>query len=329
MSAMEARMETDVERPLPPATPAPDGPGAALRKARERAGLSLDQVAQQLKLAPRQVKALEDEDFGQLPGRTFARGFVRNYARLLNLDSDHLLAQLPDATLAPALASPLLQSTGTTIGEVPTTRVVRPAATRWLIPLVLVACIVGAGAYEWYRSGMSLTKRAEPASPTAAVQPTKPPAGTAQTELPNPLSGAPAADPAPAENRTPASPAPPSPAAAARPSASVQPSSAAATSSAPTAAPAVAEAPPSSAVAEPPAPLVLTYRGPSWTDVRDSRGQVLLTRLVPAGSEQQIRGTAPFDVTIGNARAVTLVYRGKQIDLTRYTHQNIARLRLP
>jgi cytoskeleton protein RodZ len=328
MSAMEARMETDVETPLPPATPAPDGPGAVLKKARERAGLSLDQVAQQLKLAPRQVKALEDEDFGQLPGRTFARGFVRNYARLLNLDSDHLLAQLPDATLAPALASPLLHSTGTTIGEVPTTRVVRPAATRWLIPLVLVACIVGAGAYEWYRSGMTLTKRAEPAAPTAAVQPTKMPAGIAQTELPNPLSGAPAADQAPAENRTPASIAP-SPTAAAGPSASGQPSTAPATTSAAAVAPVVAEAPASSAVAEPPAPLVLTYRGPSWTDVRDSRGQVLLTRLVPAGSEQQIRGTAPFDVTIGNARAVTLVYRGKQIDLARYTHQNIARLRLP
>ena len=60
----------------------------ALRAAREAAGLSLDEVAQQLKLAPRQVRALEEDDFGVLPGRTFVRGFVRNYARLLNLDAD-------------------------------------------------------------------------------------------------------------------------------------------------------------------------------------------------------------------------------------------------
>jgi cytoskeleton protein RodZ len=75
-----------VDPGTPPAAD-PGGPGARLRSAREHAGLSLDQVAQALKLAPRQVKALEDEDFAQLPGRTFARGFVRNYARLLGLDS--------------------------------------------------------------------------------------------------------------------------------------------------------------------------------------------------------------------------------------------------
>ena len=56
--------------------------GALLRDAREAAGLSIDAVAQQLKLAPRQVQALEDDDFAQLPGRTFVRGFMRNYARL-------------------------------------------------------------------------------------------------------------------------------------------------------------------------------------------------------------------------------------------------------
>ena len=66
----------------------------ACARAREAAGLSLDQVAQQLKLAPRQVKALEDENFGELPGRTFSRGFVRNYARLLNLDPEDLLLAL-------------------------------------------------------------------------------------------------------------------------------------------------------------------------------------------------------------------------------------------
>ena len=63
--------------------------------AREAAGLSIDAVAQQLKLAPRQVKALEEDDFAQLPGRTFIRGFMRNYARLVRLDPEALLASLP------------------------------------------------------------------------------------------------------------------------------------------------------------------------------------------------------------------------------------------
>jgi cytoskeleton protein RodZ len=43
-------------------------------------------VAQSLKLGPRQVAALENEDWQSLPGNTMIRGFVRNYARLLNID---------------------------------------------------------------------------------------------------------------------------------------------------------------------------------------------------------------------------------------------------
>src|SRR5262244_3600486 len=129
--------------------PAPDGPGARLRAARENAGLSLDQAAQQLKLAPRQVQALEDEDFAHLPGRTFTRGFVRNYARLLNLDPEELLALMPNASNAPALEAPLLHSTGAMIAELPASEPGGPNLARWLIPLVLVACVVAAASYEW------------------------------------------------------------------------------------------------------------------------------------------------------------------------------------
>src|SRR5207237_10937066 len=110
---------------------APSSTGAMLRGAREAAGLSLEQVAQQLKLAPRQVKALEDESFGDLPGRTFSRGFVRNYARLLNLDAQDLLAHLPDAPHAPALGSPALHPTGSTIAELPSAAASRTGVGRW------------------------------------------------------------------------------------------------------------------------------------------------------------------------------------------------------
>ncbi|HTS21796.1 MAG TPA: RodZ domain-containing protein [Casimicrobiaceae bacterium] len=323
MSALQAGTES----PPRPAPAIPLGVGASLRSARERAGLSVDQVAQQLKLAPRQVKALEDEDFAQLPGRTFARGFVRNYARLLDLDGDGLLAQLPDAAHAPALAAPALHSTSGSMAEVPTTRAVRPVFGRWLIPLLLVACIVAAGAYEWYRSGWAVPGegRRAPVVPSAAG-PTAPP-GTARSELANPLASAPAEETPGGErvdNAAPVSPAPEPQTAALPPAAAA--SVAAEPSAASTPAPAAESTP---TAGEAPAPLVLSYRAASWTQVRDGKGQLVFVRVVPAGSEQAIRGTPPFDVTIGNARAVTLVYRGQPIDLTRYTHQNVARVRLP
>ena len=289
--------EERVDNPPPWAPAGEAGPGARLRAARESAGLSLDQVAQQLKLAPRQVRALEDEDFAQLPGRTFARGFVRNYARLLNLDGEDLLASLPDATRAPALEAPALQSTGAMIAELPTASTGRPNFTRWLIPIVLVGCIVGAAAYEWYRGGLApqsdATRPAPPISGTAA------PAATSSQELPNPLASEKAASE----------------------TAALPPGGEAGVEVAP--APATVPA-----RGAPAAPLQLSFRGPSWTEIRDRDGQVLISRLVAAGSEQSFRGNPPFDIVIGNAREVTLVYRGTPVELARYARQNVARLRL-
>ncbi len=315
----------------PQAAPGHTGPGARLQAAREAAGLSLEQVSQQLKLAPRQVRALEEEDFAQLPGRTFARGFVRNYARLLNLDGDDLLALLPDATRAPALGAPALHSTGAMIAELPAANGASPGLARWLIPIVLVACIVGAATYEWYRGGLGPQPETKPAAPAAAA----PAAPAKGTELPNPfatepkpsagaepvargdVAAAPSVDPAAAPSVNPA--AAPSMAPAAAPSAG--PAAAELT-------PAAAAAPPAPSAAVPEAALLLSYRGPSWTEIRDRDGQVLVARMFAAGSEQSIRGSAPFDIVIGNATEVRLVYRGTPVDLSRYMHQNVARLRL-
>ena len=275
-------------------------PGARLRAAREQAGLSLDQVAQQLKLAPRQVRALEEESFGELPGRTFSRGFLRNYARLLNLDAHDLLAQLPETVQAPH-DEPSLNSTATTIAELPTAMAPRAGLARWLIPLVLVACIVAAATYEWYRGGLvssSETQRAAPApeAKTSAVS-------SAVSQLPNPLANA----------ATPASDA--LGGAALR-------TEGAASEAAPAAMPSTPEE------VSGDAPLVLTYAGPSWTEVRDRDGQVLVSRLIAANAVESIRGSAPFDVVLGNARAVSVSYLGRGVDLTPFTRQNVARLTL-
>ncbi|WP_126444666.1 helix-turn-helix domain-containing protein [Sulfuricystis multivorans] len=71
--------------------------GSQLRAAREAAQLTPDDVAQALKFSPRQIAALEADDYAALPGATIVRGFVRNYARLLKLDATKLLQQLDDA----------------------------------------------------------------------------------------------------------------------------------------------------------------------------------------------------------------------------------------
>lgn len=74
--------------------PNPVGTGARLSTARVAQGLSLGDVARQLKLSVRQVEALERDDYDVFPSRVFVRGFLRNYTKLLRIDLDSQIAQL-------------------------------------------------------------------------------------------------------------------------------------------------------------------------------------------------------------------------------------------
>ncbi len=65
---------------------APVNPGARLRAARERAGWSVEQVAQRLRLSPSQIVALESGRREDLPPAAYVRGYLRSYAQLLGLD---------------------------------------------------------------------------------------------------------------------------------------------------------------------------------------------------------------------------------------------------
>lgn len=82
-------------------TQAVPGPGAMLRMAREARDTSVAEVAAALKMSPRQIEAIENEDFSRLSGATFIRGFVRNYARLLKIDAAPVLAALAEQAALP------------------------------------------------------------------------------------------------------------------------------------------------------------------------------------------------------------------------------------
>lgn len=280
--------------------------GSLLAQAREAAGLTLAAVAQQLKLAPRQVKALEEDDFAHLPERTFVRGFVRNYARLLHLDPALVLAALPDATITSTLDRPSLAGSSRVMGELPESLPAHRRPTRWAIPLALIVIVAVTAAYVLTRPAVDtpVSMSANPASASGAATLTAPaaPADPSVTPLPNPLF----ADPARAQlsavgpaTRTDASslPAPATPPAAFAPDGID-------------------------------APLVLTFRGASWAEVKDRGGAVVLSTIGINGATHSVRGSQPFEVWLGNADVVTVTYRGQPIDLAPYTKQNVARLTL-
>lgn len=65
-------------------------PGQRLREARDLKGLSVDDVAQTLRMSTAYVKALESDDYERLPEAAFVKGYLRNYARLVGLPADDI-----------------------------------------------------------------------------------------------------------------------------------------------------------------------------------------------------------------------------------------------
>ncbi len=82
--------------------------GHLLRNARQEQNLTVEDVARQLRLSVQQIERIEKEDYDKLPGRVFLRGFVRNYANLLQLDPAPIIQLLPNQspTISPIEKTP-------------------------------------------------------------------------------------------------------------------------------------------------------------------------------------------------------------------------------
>jgi cytoskeleton protein RodZ len=312
--------------------------GQMLTEAREARGLSVPEVAAQLRLSVRQVEALEADDYDKLPGITFLRGFVRNYAKLLQVDPAPLLAACPSAQPeAPPIAAPSrdiefggVNAARQLLGPLPGT------SARFLSKYVVAAAVVVVVApLVLY---LALRGDSHPVAENRSAE------GVA---VPLPLPSAdqkPAAEPAAAE--VPATAALPASASqngarpAEAPVAATPPAAPGVVPPAPTpasAAPAPAAAAPEALAAKAaPTPVAvagqgrikMVFKGQSWVEIRDKSGKVVFSGLNRAGTEQTIGGTPPFSLVVGNARMVTVTYNDKPVDLGPHTPVDVARLTL-
>lgn len=309
MSASDETVRADAAAALPSA-------GGRLKAAREAAGLSIDAVAQQLKLAPRQVKALEEDDWPRLPGRTFIRGFSRNYARFVRIDPEAVLALLPANDAARALERPALAESRRPMGEIPIQRPNSASGARWLILLVIAGTLAAGVIYEIATSRPNLLgairSRVSAGSPPHASQATAPSAtaGTVTSALPNPVSGDAAS----------------SSAAGAAPDSGTTPVVAPAASTAVASTETRSDATPAADAA--PAPLVLAFRGSSWVEVKDAHGRVVMQITGAAGMTQSVSASPPLALALGNAAAVDVTYRGQRLDLGPYMRGSVVRVAL-
>lgn len=316
-------------------------PGAQLAAAREANGWTIEQVASHLNLAPRQIQAIESDNFAALPGLSIAKGFIRSYAKLLKIDSAPLIAAVPGESKnvtagilpAAALSSPLGDTRLPSMAD-------RPAISpTWYVVLVVLALLLGGLVWAqqagvWHEMVESVSSwvhektnrdAASPASASASIADVAPTgeaksesAGQASETLQNPG----AAEMASANADASAS--------------ALQTTTATATN-----VPAPAEAKPEAAPAmiAPVTPaaasentksesLVLKVTADSWVEVRSADNKIVFSHVIAAGKTEVIDINGPASVVIGNAAGVEATYRGAPLELKANTTSNVARLTL-
>ncbi len=315
-------------------------PGDTLRQARESNGWSLAEVALKLNLTTTSLGNLEAGAFDKLPGHTFARGYIRAYAKLLGIDQTVLVQEFDQFTGTDSQGSNVHG-----LGRIEEPVRVSHTILR-IVSLLLLIAVIGGG-FVWWQDQTSqrskdLTSNAmehvevESADGTTQIHPLDEPEDQAvaqgQAAPETPVTAEQAA-PEVAPAATAAAPAPVTPAAAAHTPAA--PVAQAPTPAAPVQAPAPA-APAAPAISPPTTPALIagdgrvqiTFVADCWTQVTDGNGKVLFSGLKRKGDTLDQGGKPPLTLRLGFARGAQVAYNGQPVDVAPFTSGETARLKL-
>lgn len=310
-------------------------PGAQLAAQREAMGLTVEQIADQLKLAPRQVKALEAGDYAALPNMAVVRGFVRAYAKVVKLDATPLVAMIEVISPTSHEAAPPRKEIAATFTEsrFPSMTGRSPGPAAWLVGVAVVVVVAAAGAYA-YQTGLipaTLFQRSDKdaaASASAAVEAAKPadaPVAPIETALIKPgQETAPLQSPS-----VPLISVPPQGAATDAAPATTAPAAAVPVPAPAPAAPVAQVSPPAAAAATANGTqLVLKVTQDSWVEIRRPGTTPLISRLVKAGSTETFDIKDPALLIVGKPSGVEATLGGAPLALPPVAGGTISRVNI-
>jgi len=298
--------------------------GEVLLAARKAKKLTQNDISNSLKLSIKQIDAIEKNEFSALPDATNTRGFIRNYARLLNVEAEPLLASFRARVPEVLPANLSVQSS---------TRHVKLSkeSLPWL-KYILASILVLLFLLAWffYMDYMPKPYKLNQENPVATPE--------VSTTLEMPEIALPAAerqvysadsannavntvDAAPLVSQT----VDPNVVSTNQTS---QPATTESTLNAPVSAPNATSTSGSEATITPTGKVMMTFSDQTWVRATNQSGKVVFEKTFSANSSGVIDDAPPLNLVIGNAKATQLQYLGQSVDLTSSTKGNVARITL-
>lgn len=268
--------------------------GEELRNAREHKGFKIPELAIRLRMSSQFIAALEDDVYSELPEAAYVRGYIRSYARLLDLPADRLIDKFNQSTGA-----------GTKI-----IAAVRPSVVKfsnrknnsrrlyWLTLIIVMFTVFLMIVYKSSRDyGASPSTGVEKASIEGSngrliIEDFSSVGGEISPIVKSTLSFSEApiklADIEPAAALH----------SAERSKASITRQLSGLASS-----------------------ILINFSEECWIKVTDFSGGILHSAMMRPGESLNLSGVAPFKIVLGNSHGVTLNYNGEPVDLNSYQHK--------
>lgn len=330
--------------------------GQRLKAEREKLEVTWEDVYQDTRIPVAYLEALENDDFENMPSEGVLKGFVRNYSKFLKLDPDEIIGELSETDPLKEELIPVSFGKSVNRGFF---RDMQGGAIIIGLAIFALVILITAGAIWWFGTNQGERPSNETAGPTGQVEEAQPTLSedvdtetmaTTEFETPTSQESADPIDEPPLgsitdqETSSPLDSSIPSQDQAeigeegelfndpTRSDPSIFPLtdsesdspedviSQGSADSSQLDSQQETEVPTEEASHD----LEFTFEDISWVQVTDGSGKVLVNGVQEANTELNLDGEAPFDIRLGKASGVKLLYRGEEVALGQYTRRNDA-----
>ncbi len=299
------------------------GPGAMLAQARQAMQLTQQQVADKLNFRLIIVKNIENEIFDKSLPATFNRGYLRSYAKLVQLDNEDVLASYEMLNVAKQQGAEMQSFSKATEKQAETNRIM------WISYFIL-AMLIAATIVWWLQQGKLSTETTTALDQQEAAEEViltyqkvvvaESPTGNDLSVEITPIESSPEASdlsqrsqPDMVETMTESTSTEQLPSA-------VDPEASQSNAN---------EQSIDAVTGDGQTRVEFTFSGDCWVNIFDASGERLAWGIKKSGYVMTIKGIAPFNVTLGKPELVTIKYNDNLLDISQFNRGNIAKFSLP